>query len=264
MYLKSQRKYTPVKVAEAEELLRNSSNFLTEVEKVVLNESIGRISSEEICSPTNIPAGDTSMVDGFALRSVAFKTTKSFQIECSILAGHPKVELEDGNRAVYVSTGAFMPNGADMVVPIEGCSVSEGQVCISDSFSGLESGSNVRVVGSDTHKGDVIMKKGVQISAAEIAMLNACKVSEIACFKKISVSVLSTGLEVYTGMVADANRPYIINRLGESDFANCIEMGDLGIMKDDEPTFPQLLKDSDFDVLITTGSISKGMTDHFK
>jgi molybdenum cofactor synthesis domain-containing protein len=257
-------KYEAKSVYDATKLLEESPSIPADSDTASLSECVGRITAERILSAVAIPLLETSIVDGFAVTSTDLKMNTEYSIVETILAGGTRATLSGNQCAIYVSTGAYIPHGADLVIPIENCRVSRDQVVFLDDLGGNRKGQNIRQVGSDTQQDDVLLEKGTYICPSEISQLSACKVPNLHCFKKVRISVLSTGHEIQSGQVGDANRPYILSRLGESDFANNVNVKDLGILSDDVHAFSQLVASSEFDILVTTGSVSKGVSDHFK
>jgi molybdenum cofactor synthesis domain-containing protein len=256
--------YTPKSVSDAIQLLEGAVSIVDSPEESPLCDCIGRISAEAMRSAVDIPMSETSIVDGFAVKSTDFEMNMEYIIVDKILAGSPESLLAGNRNAIYVATGANLPHGADMVIPIEKCRISGDRVVFLDDCEGVRKGQNVRIVGSDTQAGDPILRKGAYIGPSELSLLSACKVVKLQCYNKIRISVLSTGLEIQSGQVGDTNRPFIISRLNESDFVNNVHIKDLGIIPDNYEAFSDIVTSSDFDILVTSGSVSKGSSDFFK
>ena len=144
-----------------------------------------------------------------------------------------------------ITTGAPLPPGATAVVMVEdtvlksktddGKEEKEVEI-LTDA---IESGENVREVGSDVQAGDVILKKGEGITAVggEYGLLASVGTKEVVVYKKPVVGVLSTGDEIVQhdrsqdlrlGEVRDTNRPTLLTAVRGSGF----EAVDLGIASD--------------------------------
>jgi molybdenum cofactor synthesis domain-containing protein len=102
------------------------------------------------------------------------------------------------------------------------------------------------------------------VTAGDIALMTACGINEIECYTPLRIGVVSTGEEIRTGQVGDTNRAYLLNRLGQTDICNIVEVVDLGILADDFEGFKKLVMNNEYDILLTSGSVSKGKTDYFK
>ena len=97
----------------------------------------------------------------------------------------------------------------------------------------------MREIGSDTRYGDIILKKGDEISAVggELGLLASVGKAEVMVYEKPVVGVLSTGNEITQhdrggdlrlGEVRDTNRPTIMAAVRGWGF----EVVDLGIARD--------------------------------
>src|SRR5438874_1470331 len=84
---------------------------------VALVDAHGRVLREDVAAPLDLPQGDNSAMDGYALR--AADTPGSLRVIEDIAAGHaPKLRVESGT-ASRIMTGALMPDGADAVAQVE-------------------------------------------------------------------------------------------------------------------------------------------------
>jgi gephyrin len=106
-------------------------------------------------------------------------------------------------------------------------------------LASVPSGENVREIGSDVQKGQLILRKGDEITFAggEIGLLASVGVGEVKVYKKPVVGVLSTGNELVShteekelrmGEVRDSNRPSLLAVLKAWGY----EGVDLGIASD--------------------------------
>jgi len=77
----------------------------------------GRVLAEPVISMMDIPAWDTSQMDGYAVRAAELEADpdRVFPISQRIPAGHPGLALRKGTVA-RIFTGAALPVGADAVV----------------------------------------------------------------------------------------------------------------------------------------------------
>ena len=256
--------YEKVSLSDALAAIFQSSADLTDsCETVLLTESLGRVVGKDVASSRNIPEMPTSIVDGYAVLVDSSSSSRSYHIVGRVLAGGDIYTGELGrDEAVYVATGGILPAHALCVIPMEDCEVIGEELRLINEQR-ITDGMNVRLPGSDCHFGDNILKRGEVVGPAEVALLTACGIGELSISKKIRISVLSTGAEVVSGSVGDANRAYLLSRLKQSDLSQIVDVTDLGCLVDSKEAFSQVLAQP-FDVLITTGSVSKGETDFMK
>ena len=133
--------------------------------RTALGETYGRVLAEDITAMENLPAGDRSAVDGYAMR--ADDRSERFRIVAEIPAG--KVwdgEIEVGQCA-RIFTGAALPRGATAVL------MQEAARRDGDWMRGAapERGASIRKRGEDACAGDLILAAGLRLRAPELALL---------------------------------------------------------------------------------------------
>ena len=96
-------------------------------EFVPLDAAYKRVVSEDIASKVNDPPFDNSAMDGFAfLQSDSLDPPTTLSIIQTLQAGDHQTKQPLGrHQATRIMTGAPLPPGADSVLPIELCQVSE-------------------------------------------------------------------------------------------------------------------------------------------
>lgn len=255
-----QRIFYPKKNLDAcWQLIDEYTDLRYSVETVEVASSIGRVNVPRIFAPKALPAFATSTLDGFACRRIESKT--KMHLEGSSLPG----TLESGaslsqSSCFYVSTGARVPTDADCVIPTEECFISGNAVAkvsqtVPTEFSGI------RLPGSDTRRSESIMDRLCVISAGDVGLLSACGVERVEVVRKVRVALLSTGNEVYSAEISDANRPFMKALLSQLPQ---IQVDDLGVVQDDKSLIETLLTSTDFDVLVSTGGVGFGQSDFMK
>ena len=195
--------------------------------------------------------------------------------------------------AVYVTTGAAIPNGFDCVVPIEQCRMTtvgtaadrvailqptdekvggiDATTVAAVSSIALTEGKWIRKVGCDIPAGSVVLPKDHVLDAAAVGLLLQSGIEAVSLRVPLKVGVLSTGNELLlpgepmatagTGRIPDANRPVLLSLLGS--FGTCTPV-DLGIQRDDDAvsiTATLRAAANECDVIITSGGVSMGESD---
>ena len=100
--------------------------------------------AEKVSAKDNVPPFRASIMDGYALSSGEVGEYDILK-EKSLAGGNPTVKGEEGT-AVYVTTGAPVPEGFTCVVPIEDCIISENKVSIKTH---LPPNKWIRAIGCD-------------------------------------------------------------------------------------------------------------------
>jgi molybdopterin molybdotransferase len=264
----------------------------------------GRIARSEQRALVDLPGHDDSQMDGFAVSSddlAGDGVRVTLPLGPTIAAGDPPGELAPGT-ARPIMTGAPLPVGADLVLPVEesaqgrftaadgsvgggvagadgsgsGAAVagSDGTVTGQDRGDGTVTltpvsaapGRFVRRRGSDTHRGDTVLREGHLLTPARIAHLAACGLRDVEVLAPVRVVVLSTGSEVRPaadgepapGARHDANGPGLAAALTEA----CAEVVHTGTVPDDAEQLLAALRSHvtahDADLVVTSGGVSMG------
>jgi molybdopterin molybdotransferase len=253
-----------IEFEEASSLIFNAANPLGEIKRPIGN-SISYVLSKDIISPLSISPFRNSAMDGFAVRAEWLKDCSpenpiKLPIDTTVFAGDSgKMKMSDG-QPIKIMTGAPVPDQFDTVVKFEDTSYDDSFVVFTKSIS---EGTNVRPVGEDLHKDQLVFKRGHIITSLDIGILAGIGLTEVSVFKKPSVLVFSNGNELVApgndlkfGQIYDSNK-YTVSSLIKP-FVETIEIGPTII--DESEKLEQALS-ADFDVIITTGGVSAGEKD---
>lgn len=256
---------TPIDVVRAE--VSSHVRPLAAFESVELHQALGRVASETIIAPANLPITDNVAVDGYAIKLADLEDNpqKWFSISAVVRAGHPFSGDIKAGEAAAVFTGGVLPAGVDCVFMHEDCLVENGSVQI--QIAG-RSGLNIRLAGENLRQGEVCVEAGTKLTPQDIGQLAAAGFEEINVQKRLSVCVLSTGDEVSNAeqsaagdaQIRDANGP-MLQALLAADGHDAVYGG---IIPDDRNMLTTAFADAlaSADVLITSGGASDGQEDH--
>ena len=152
--------------------------------------------AEDVVTEHPMPGFDQAAIDGYAVRSVDV-SGGSAEIVLPVMA-----QIEAGSRtptrlqpkqAARVQTGAPMPTLADAVLPLRWTDGGQAKVKV---LRGVRSGAYVRRVGDDVQPGDVAVRAGAIIGAAQVGLLAAVGRERVLVHPRPRVSVLSVGAEL--------------------------------------------------------------------
>ena len=255
------------KIDKARKLLSKSINFkIEDTEKLSVKDSLDRVSSKTIRSKFNLPQTKNSAVDGFAIsfKDILNNKKQRFDIIGMAKAGHPFLNKISKNQTVEIYTGAIMPKGLDCVVMHENTERIDNHILIKKV---PKKGLNVRPAGENVKINEIIIKKGKKINSPDIGQLAASGNHEIEVFKKLNVSIFSTGDEVIDplgklrkGQIFDANRPMLFSMLNNKN----LNLIDEDIVEDKLSALTKKYENSlqSSDVIISSGGASDGIEDH--
>ena len=260
-----------------------------EEESLPFPDAVGRVLASEVTAPRPHPPFPASIMDGYAVRSADVPGT--LRVVGAARAGAPLGPSGDKSsgsdavhgRAVYITTGAPVPPGFDAVVPIERVRFpggdDAGAVAVADAFS---PGANVRSVGSDIQRGEVLLRAGDRVGPHELGIAALAGVAEARTRRAPLVAVLSTGDELADpfadsrlasaasspdelrpSSIFDANRHMLLACAREAG----ARVMDLGIARDDPDALADAIAravDAGADVVVASGGVSEGDKDHLK
>src|SRR5437867_2804813 len=120
---------------------------LVGTETVVFTEALGRVLREDERASTDVPQGDNTAMDGYAVRAadIANPPVRLRVIE-DLPAGSVTTKRVEAGMAVRIMTGALMPEGADTVAHVE---ITDGGRDFVLVQKALSTGTNVRRRGED-------------------------------------------------------------------------------------------------------------------
>ena len=249
----------------AQQWITQFINPITNEEKINIDEALGRVLSNDIKSNSNVPNYDNSAMDGYAI-NFNQNNSLNFDIVGSILAGSLEdYEIKPG-EAIEIMTGGKIPKGTNAVVPIELTEVSNNAILLKEL---PKSQANIRKIGEDIHKEQIILRSGKYLRPAEIGLLASLGISKVSVFKKITAVYFSTGDEIIevgkslkSGQVYDSNH-YSIGAMLQS--LNIKKIDFRNVPDDKEKIKSELLKASKIaDVIISSGGVSVGKADFMK
>ena len=253
-----------------EKLLAAAANKIPETEVVPFEESMGRITAEDLTAVDNIPDFRKSTVDGYAVKArdtqgVTDSIPVFLEVTEEVVMGRaPEKALRFG-QAAYVPTGGMLPEGADAVVMIEYAEkFDEKSIAVYDSVS---PGRNVIQIGEDIEQGQTVLKKGRKVRFQEVGVMSSAGFTEVPVFKPWRMTVISTGDELVDaahvpekGQTRDINT-YSLSAAGKK----CgFEIVGQTVLKDSREAIKQAVERGmrESDIVIVSGGSSQGDKDY--
>ncbi|RAL45935.1 hypothetical protein DM860_006089 [Cuscuta australis] len=262
----------PISSDEALQIVLSAARRLPPV-TVSLHQALGRILAEDITAPDPLPPYPASIKDGYAV--VASDGPGDYPVVTESRAGNDGlgVVVTPGTVA-YITTGGPVPDGADAVVQVEDTKLlldSSNKLRQVRILKGTSPGVDIRPMGSDIAKGDIVLKSGDRLGPPEIGLLATVGVITVKVYPIPTIAVLSTGDELVEptvgclarGQIRDSNRAMILAAATEQQ----CRVVDLGIACDDEQEIEKTLDSafsSGINILLTSGGVSMGDRDFVK
>ena len=228
-------------------------------EAVPLALAAGRVLGEDARAAVDLPPFASSAMDGFAVRAV--DTPGTLPVVARIAAGKPATRALGTGEAMTIATGGVVPAGADAVIPVEVVVQHDNSIEVQN----VESGAHVRPRGGDLASGDVVVRAGAVLRAAELGALAAAGLGEVACVRRPRAAVVSTGTELRSpgerlepGQIYEANGVMLAAALAS---AGAVVTPPTSATDDEQAHRAALERGLAADVLVTSGGVSVGPHD---
>ena len=156
-------------------------------------DALGLVLAQEIKTDREYPPFDRSTRDGYAVHSKEIEPGTQLKCAGEIKAGDTVTEALARGTCIQIMTGAAVPAGADAVVMIE-YTQREGDLVRFERAA--QPGQNIVPRGSEARAGQTILRPGMRLGFAELALAAQVGATELQCAKRPRVAVLSTGDEV--------------------------------------------------------------------
>jgi len=211
--------------------------------RVAIAEAQGLMCAEEVVTERPLPGFDQAAIDGYAVRSVDVSEVgeggdrddgdvNGIEVRLPVVgdieAGARTPSRLQPRQAARVQTGAPMPTLADAVLPLRWTDGGESKVRVLRS---VPSGAYVRRAGDDVQPGDVAVRAGAIIGAAQVGLLAAVGRERVLVHPRPRLSVMSVGSELVdisrtpgNGQVYDVNS-YALAAAGRDAGAEVTRVG---------------------------------------
>ncbi|WP_315822842.1 molybdopterin molybdotransferase MoeA [Paraflavitalea speifideaquila] len=168
-------------------------------------------------------------------------------------------------QAVRIFTGAPLPAGANTVVMQEKVRVDDDQLLIDDEA--IQTGANVRPIGSEIKAGALALPTGSLLTPAAIGFLAGIGIHEVQVYPAPAITIIVTGNELQTpGKSLQYGQVYESNSFTLRTALQQMQVGPVSFVSV-EDDFDKLLQTiaealSVSDLVLVTGGVSVGNYDY--
>ena len=256
-----------VSLEEAVHIVRTIAHK-TGTETIPVDEADGRILSESINAPTDMPGFDRSTMDGYAL--ISSDTTDASEEKPSILKvvgsigkGISTIGKIGHGEAVAIQTGGKLPAGINAVIKSEDCTIEGDRVRVTLPIPPYE---NIIRRDEDFKENELVYPEGWALRPQDIGVLASIGKIRVKVRKKPVIGIISTGRELVpsesipkSGEVREVNSHLVT--------AFCKRQGAIpvryGIIRDDAEALTSLLEESsqECDAIIVSGGSARDQHD---
>lgn len=236
-----------------------------------LLEALGLPVCQDVTAELDLPSFDNSAMDGYACRlddvqDASPESPVLLPVVGESAAGQSQAYALAPGQSVKIMTGAPVPTGADVVIPVEWTDGGRVKVTITRAPT---PGQHVRRRGEDVRSGDRLVAEGTLLGPRQVAILAASGHPQVRARPRPRVVVLSTGSELREpgeplgfDSVYDANSFTLAAAARQADAIAYR----VGIVSDNPTEFSDALSDQlvRADVVVTSGGVSRGEYDVVK
>jgi len=242
-----------------------------------LDEVVGTVLARDLVALLDLPPFDAAAMDGYALRRADAGNAATLRVVGEVAAGSARVGAVATGEAVRIMTGAPVPAGADVVVPVE--RTSTGTFTPDDGGAHPDTAdvtvpaltpddrAHVRRRGEDVAAGEVVAPAGTVVTARLAALAAALGHATLAVRRPPTVAVLSTGDELTPageplapGRIPDSNSVYLRAAVASR---GAEEVAAVHVARDDEAALAEALDAAagEADLVVSTGGVGPGTHD---
>ncbi len=248
---------------EAQSLALQNVKVTEKKEIIDIENALNRVVAQDIVCIKDLPTYDNSAMDGYAFKYV--DKNKDLKVVATIMAGGIQEAILKEGECYKIMTGAKVPSDVDTIAQREICEEPNG---IMHLTSDVKQGNAIRLKGEEQKRGSVLVEKGEILTGAKIALLATQGITKVEVYKKLSIAIVSTGNELKEPHeVASEDEVYNINAINIKMLLKNYNLDAeyLGSIPDDlEQVVEFISKLKEYDLIITTGGISKGDADFTK
>ena len=248
---------------------------IQDIETISTFDALGRVLAEPVLSQIDVPPGDNTSMDGYAVRVSDLASPPTvLPVSQRIPAGVVGQALQPGTVA-RIFTGAQVPPGADAVVMQELCEpLADGSQWGAVRLQTTPPvGQWIRRRGEDVRAGSAVLQAGLRLTPQALGLAASVGAADLKVVRRPRVALFSTGDELVMpgevqprdlkpGAIYNSNR-YTLRGLLQA--AGC-EVSDLGIVPDRLEATREVLRHAAqaHDLILTSGGVSVGEEDHIK
>jgi molybdenum cofactor synthesis domain-containing protein len=183
---------------EALALLRQAAVPVDRVERIVISDASGRVSSAEVIARADVPPFDRAAMDGYAVIAAdTFGAGRSAAraLRCigTVYTGETGHTAVSSGECIEIATGAPVPPGADAVVMVEETERVGDEVRI---LTPVYPRQHLTRRGADMIAGQTLVERGTLLNPSRVGALAACGIGDVEVFARPRVAIVSTGNEL--------------------------------------------------------------------
>lgn len=234
--------------------------------------ALGYVAAKDVVVQREYPPRPRAAYDGYAVNSA--ETPGRFKVLGSIYVGQLREARVGPGEAYYVTVGAFLPDGADAVVPEEAVERQGEYIIVGRRYQRYD---NADAPGSYAPKGAVLLRRGYVVSAFDVVGLLDVGITQVKVYRRLKAALISTGDELVKPPIDPEEAAELVmrGRVIEStgslvewylkNFMPYVDLVHREVMGDDTEKLKRAVEDllPHVDMLMITGGAGPSEVDHF-
>jgi molybdopterin molybdotransferase len=235
---------------------------LLNTENVAIHDALGRVLASEVRADRAYPPFHRSTRDGYAVHANEAVTGAKIRCVGEIKAGDSVTKVLAFGTCVQIMTGAAAPSGSDAVVMVEHTQ-RDGDMVTFDRDA--RAGQNIVLQGTEAAINQLLLPAGTRLGYAELAIAAQVGATQLSCYPKARVAILSTGDEVV--LVDQTPGPFQIRNSNSVSLAAQVRLAGgepvlLGNAADNvDDLRKKITVGLEADMLVLSGGVSMGKYD---
>ncbi len=239
-----------------------------QIKEVSLSDATGRILASDLRSDRSSPPCSVSAMDGYVFRTGELHAGR-ITVAGEVLIGQSPPEVPT-NQTMRIYTGSPIPSNCDRVIKREDVEEHETHIVISPEVVDATSpGNHIRYEGENMPAGRIVAKTGSKITMPVAASLAGFGFPSVKVYRKIKISILTTGDEIRAvddhnidpWQIRNSNGPALRALFASKNWVDLVKMEQ--VRDDFDATCEQLSRAlQESDAVILTGGVSMGDHDY--
>lgn len=167
-------------------------------EEVPTPAALGRVLAVALAAPEALPPFRRSLMDGFACRAADVAVLPAtLRLVGEVRMGEPAALRLGPGEAARVPTGGMLPEGAELVVPVEYAAAAGESITVREGpAGGWAPGRHLIERGEDVQEGEPLLARGRRLRPADLGALMGLGITRVPVFRRPVVAIIATGDEV--------------------------------------------------------------------
>ena len=241
-------------IYKAQKTILDSTKPTNKIEIIPIEIANNRVLAYDIKATFDMPRFDNSAMDGYGIKMADIG--KKIKLISKTLAGDKNNSINE-SETIKIMTGAKVDKSIEAVVPVEFVEVDGDFIQIPND---VKEKANIRPQGEEFKKDDILLTKGEVLNESKISLLASLGITHIKVFVKPNVLIIPTGNEIKNHYENINEYEHFNSSSLYFKLEKLANVTILDVVGDNIEKIKNSIDES-YDLIITTGGVSKGDAD---